>query len=174
MDAQLQFKLIEEVRQQCRFGQIAMRQLKTDLWALDAERVFFYVHAFLGHAVALSRLFWPERPSSEERGALLRQELKVADDAPLQMRALRAELEHYDEHLEDWIGSLTHRNFHPMNVMPQGTLGGAMQDTFHRNLDPDTLRLEYRGVTCELRRVADQMHKIETDSDYWLRHHNPW
>ncbi len=174
IEAQRRFRLIEEVRQQCRFAQMALRQFKSELWAMDSERIFMFVHAFLGHALYLSRLFWPDRKASAERGEVLRRELKVADDSSLQLRTIRDELERPDERLEDWMQGLEHPNFFQMNVMPQGTLEGYRKDAFHRSLDPDTLRFEYRGVPCNLKQLSEEMRKIESNCDYWLRRHNPW
>src|SRR5512137_3008843 len=106
MDNQIAFKLLEELRQQCRFAQYAFQHLRNSLNAIEAEPVFFYAHAFLAHAVNVSRLLWPERAESGGRGDYLRGELKIAEGSALRLRDYRAQAGRSDERLEDWLQSL--------------------------------------------------------------------
>jgi len=174
MDNEVLFKLLEETRQQCRFAQFAFQNLRTSLNALDSEKVFFYVHAFLAHASAVSGVLWPGRAESQARGERLRTELKVSDQSPLMMRQLKPVLEAADASLEDWISRSGNRNYVEMNIMPVGTLADFKPDNFHRSLDPDTLEFHFRGVPCDLRPLADELRKIESASQSWMRSHNPW
>jgi hypothetical protein len=174
MNNQVAFKLLEEIRLQCWMGKLAYEHLRTALQAMDAEKTFFYVEALLNHACHVSRFLWPARAGSKERGDWLRKELKTAEDSPINLRDLRNRLEAADEHLEDWIGSMEKPVYLDFNIMPQGSLSGYKQDSFQRSLDPDTFRLVFRGQTCELRRVAEELHRLESAAQLWLRTHNPW
>jgi hypothetical protein len=174
MDNLLLFKYVEEIRLQGRFALFAFQNVRNSLNALDSERVFFYVHAFVSHAGNISRLCWPLRPQSQPRGEKLRAELKISEQSPLRLQGFRRHLDQYDETLEDWILSLDNRSYVDMNIMPQGTISDYKQDAFHRNLDPENFQLAYRGDACNLRALLDELQKLESTAESWLRTHRPW
>jgi hypothetical protein len=174
MDNQTLFKYMEELRQQSRFALLAFQNLKGSLNAIDSERIFLFVYAFLNHALAVSRLLWPIRAESQDRGRQLREQLKVEDSSPLALREISQQLEKVDERYEDWLTGLENRNYVDMNVMPATAIGEFKQDAFQRSLDPDTFRLQLRGAVCDLRLVADSLRKLESNLQYWLRSHHPW
>jgi hypothetical protein len=62
------------------------------------------IHEALGHAASLSRFFWsPRGDLSAARAAALRKELAVPNGSPLENRALRNALEHFDERLDAFL-----------------------------------------------------------------------
>jgi hypothetical protein len=166
--------MVEEVRQQCRFGQTTFESLRLRLNDLNQDRVFVDVHAFLGHAVMISRLLWPNRPDSASRGDSLRSELKIRAESPLRMTGSRTQVERFDEAYEDWLATLPEAGYVDVNLMPAGTMLGSKEDVFQRNLDPDTLTLHLRGAPIELRKVADAIRALEGSAQAWLRSHHPW
>ena len=174
MDTLLLYKLVEEIRQQVRFAQFAFQNVRNNLVSLDSERVFFYVHAFTGCVANISLLLWPVRPESKERGDRLRAELKVDEGSSLRMASFRHQLDQFDERLEDWASALEHRNYVDMNIMPQGTISDYKQDAFQRNLDPDTFQFWFRGELCNLRALADDLRKLDTAVEAWLKTHHSW
>lgn len=174
MDNVVYYKLIGEVKQRCRFAQFAFRELRNSLQAVDSEKVFFYTHALLDHALEVSKLFWPRREQSQERGKSLREDLKVADSSSVRLGSVREQLERGDEQLEDWISRQENKNYVDMNVMAQGTMAGFKADNFHRSLDPENFKLRLRGEDCDLRHLSDELQKIESAADLWQRTHNPW
>ena len=174
MNNQVLFKYLEEIRLQCRFARLAYDNVRSSAQGSDPERTFFYVHALLNCAGNVARLLWPERPQSKERGERLRNELKTTEGSPLKMRNLRKSLEATDEHFEDWIGALEAPNYMDFNIMPQGTMLGYKQDTFQRSLDPDTNQLVFRGEICDLGKITEELQRIESATQQWLKTHNPW
>jgi hypothetical protein len=174
MDNLILYKFVEEVRLQNRFAQFAFQNIRTSLTALDSERVFFYVHAFMRHAGNLSRLFWPARQDSSERGERLRSELKIGDQSPLRLQNFRRNLDQPDESLEDWVAALENRSYVDMNIMPQGTISNYKQDAFQRNLDPENFQYVFRGEACSLRTILDELRKLETTTESWIKTHRPW
>ncbi len=174
MDNQLLYKLVEEVRQQGHFAQFAFQNVRNSLAALDSERVFFYVHALIAHLSNISRLLWPARPESKERGDQLRAELKVDERSPLRLADFRQHVDRFDECLEDWASALEHRNYVDMNIMPQGTISNYKQDAFQRNLDPDRFQFWFRGDACDLRALADELRKLDAAVESWLKTHHSW
>ncbi len=174
MNNQVVYKLVEEVRLQCRWGKLAYENLRASLQAVDMDKTFFYAQALMGQAARVSRLLWPARATSKARGEQLRAELKVTEASPLNLRELRPRLEAADEHLEDWIGTLEAPTYRDFNVMAQGTMSAFKQDTFQWNLDPDTYKVVFRGEPCDLRRLAEELQRVESAAHVWLRTHNPW
>ncbi len=174
MNNQIMFKLLEEIRLQCRFAKFAYENLRLSLQAMDAEKTFFYVQAFLNQARNVSRLLWPARASSQERGERLRKELQVAPESPLNLRELGQHLDASDERLEDWIGAMQNPGYMDFNIMPQGSISAYQQDSFQRNLDPDTYKLIFRGESCDLRQMVDELHRLDSTARVWLATHNPW
>jgi hypothetical protein len=174
MNNQLLFKFLEEIRLHCRFGRFAFENIRSSVQGYDPEKTFFYVDALLSQARSVSSLLWPEREVSKARGAQLRSELKATDDSPLKMREWRKNFEASDEHFEDWIAAMEAPSYADFNIMPQGTMQGYKQDTFQRNLDPDSFQLVFRGQPCNLRQIANELQKIESTAQTWLKTHNPW
>jgi len=174
MDNLLFYKLVGEVKQQCRFGELAFKNLRALLQSMDSEKIFFNVYALLHHALRVSDLLWPSRAESRERGEQLRKGLGVGDASPLRLAAVREQLGREDEQLEDWAAGLENKNYVDMNVMAQGTMAGFKEDNFHRSLDPENFKLRLRGVNCDLRQLSDELHKVETVAETWLRTRNPW
>jgi len=174
MDKKVVYRMIEEVRQQCRYAQAAFQTLRMRLNEPDHEKVFLEVHAFLGHVVMLSRMLWPARSSSAERGETLRTELKVVADSPLRMGGSREQIERFDEAYEDWLLTLPEAGYVDMNLMPSGTMLGSREDVFQRSLDPDTFMFHLRGAPMDLRRLSDAVRTLDGGVQQWLRTHNPW
>jgi hypothetical protein len=165
---------MDELRQQCRFAHVAYQSLKTSLNALDSERVFYHVHAFLGHAGVVARLLWPAREASMDRGTRLRTELKVGEGSVLQLRGMRPQLEAEDERFEDWLQGLESANYVDMNVMPVAAISDIKPDSFHRSLDPDTFMFHWRGVACELKPVSEELKALDFGIQSWQKTHHPW
>ncbi len=174
MENKLLYRTIEELRQQCRFAQEAFHSLRLRLNELDQERVFLYVHAFLGHAALISRLLWPMRSTSAERGETLRKELNVPADSALRMAGGREQIERFDEAYEDWLQALPGADYVDQNLMPTGTMAGSKADVFQRSLDPDTMMLHLRGQPIPMRKVSDAVRVLEGATQQWLRTHQPW
>jgi hypothetical protein len=174
MNKPVLYRMVEELRQQSRFAQLAFQTLRVRVNEGDPERVFLEVHALLGHLVMLSRLLWPARPSSLERGTTLQAEMKIAPENPLRLAGARDQVERLDEAYEDWLLGLPEAGYVDMNLMPTGTMMGSRADTFQRSLDPDTLVLHLRGVPIDLKRTNDAARALETGAQQWLRTHTPW
>ena len=174
MDNRIVYKLVEEAQQRCRFIDVAFDQLRQSLNEQATEKVFYHVHAFLGHVAALNGLFWPKRQSSLPRGDKLRQELKVADASALNIHDLRGHLVADDESFEDWLNGLRDPNYVDFNLMPVSAMSGMGGDTFQRNLDPENFQLQYRDSSCDLKKIHDETRALQTAIERWKREHTPW
>ena len=174
MENSFRFKLLEEVQLQCRFAAEALGGATGNLQLNDPEKVCFYAHAFVRHAVDVGKLLWPEATEAADRGKVLREACGAPDGSPPEFAAFRELADAFDEKLISWYGSEEHRNAQPMNLMPVGTLGGFPAEDFHRSLDPDTLQFTFEGVSGNLRQMSDVLRKIDACAEKWLRKNNPW
>ena len=147
MENSFKFRLLEEVRLQCRFATQALGGATETLQLNDAEKVCFYAHAFVRHAVDVGKLLWPEATEATERGKELREACGAPENAPNEFTAFRELADAFDEKLLVWYGNEEHRNAQPINLMPVGTLGGFPADDFHRSLDPETMQFTFEGVS---------------------------
>lgn len=174
MDNPLIYKLLEELRLQCRFAQIAFKELPKAIQMNDPERAFFHVHAFLAHAVNISKLLWASDGAAKLRASKLRTELRLADTSPLELKELRELLDHHEERLAEWAETAEHRNFVAINLMPVGTLEGFKADSFHRTLDTETMRGAIQGVAFDLPLLSKELQKLDRAAENWLKTHSPW
>ncbi len=167
MEQQRLAKVIEEVRQQCRFGKIAWQGLRANLNGMDSEKTFFYIHALLDRARQTSRLLWPA--DAAEHGADLRQALKINDDSALKAPELAAFAEADAAQFHHWLDGLDHFHFIGMNIMPRGATADFRQDLFLRSLEPEVLQFSWYDRTIDLRKIAGALRAVESAADLWLK-----
>jgi hypothetical protein len=183
MDAFLQRVYVGEVRAQCNFGLNAVGSLNHALQqvgrALDLSpgqrnffhsEVFRHTHSFLTHASNISRLFWPPSPrrrkgdsaeghearvaSTALRAETLRSLFALGDDSALKDRTLRDHLEHYDERLDEWRHTSTHRNIASDTIGPKNSIVGLAETDMMRWFDPTTNVFRFRGEEYNLQQLA--------------------
>ena len=169
MEPERLIKTIEEIRQQCRFARIAWNSLQNKLNGMDSESVFFYVHALLERTHETAQLLFPPSETSAEKGGNLRQALKVTDKSVLGTTDLTPFLDKTSDRLDQWMNSLGHYRYIPMNIMPKGTMVDFRQDAFLRNLDPDTMEFSWLGQTIDLANLNKELQAIENAVEAWLR-----
>lgn len=174
MDNPLLFKIVEETVQQCRFAGFSFQSLRTGLQGADAQKSFFWVHSFLHYGQNVSRMLWPDRKESSQRGEKLREIARADTDSPSRLNQLGRQQSRFDESFEDWCQRLGGLNYVDMNIMPQGTIGSFQSDTFQRNLDPEEYIFVYQGASFDLRLLADELKRIDGACQQWLRTNNPW
>jgi hypothetical protein len=69
----------------------------------DPEPPLNHLQNIIIQGAALSRYFWPTRSGYENRAKKLRDSLSIKDASPLKSRDLRNQMEHFDEHLDDYL-----------------------------------------------------------------------
>jgi hypothetical protein len=162
MDEQLINILVGEVERQAKFGVKASVELNWGLHSEDSEDLWYSLQNLLVAAGNVSKLLWPARPESAERGRTLREILEVPDDSPLQPRRFRNHFEHYDERLEGWAQSSAQRNYIDSCVGPLDRMFGTSfhPEDYHRNFDPGPYVLTFRGDTYELRPIIGALREL--------------
>ena len=141
---------VREVERQAAFGVMASQDLAGALSAGNMDRLWYSTQALLIAAGNVSKLLWPGKPLSRERGQQLRAVLGVSDESALRPRAFRNHFEHYDDRLEKWIMSSERHNIVDSSVLPAGAIQGIDPGDFLRNLDPTSMKLTFRGDSYDL------------------------
>ncbi len=158
---------VREVKIQCDFALLAYGEIRKTL-QISVDLVFFSIHAFLTHASNASRLLWPSPKAAQARGEQLRNALKVPAASGLRSRNLRDHFEHFDERLDFWASSSARRNFIDMNIASKGAISGFDVSDVHRNFDPETEELTFRGETLSLSAIRGELIRLREASRNWL------
>lgn len=162
-------KIVEEVRQQCRFGKIAWQSLRTSLNGMDLEKTFFFVHALLERAHQTAQFLWPAGPDDAKDGDALRKALKISEDSALKTCDLAAFAESGAAQFRLWLDGLDHFHFIGMNIMPRVSTSEYRQDVFLRSLDPEVFQFSWRDRIIDLRKIAAGLRAIESAADLWVK-----
>lgn len=167
MDRQLLGIFQLEVERQCRFGLIAAQDLRASTQRGDTDRVWYSVQALLIAAGNVSKLLWPARSGTPNRGDQLRESLSVPDASPLEPRTFRNHFEHFDERLEAWATSSPRRGFVDANIGPAGFISGPRASDFLRNFDTTNHAVMFRGDMYELRPLIDSLQTLHQAASVW-------
>jgi hypothetical protein len=171
--------LVEEVALQYNFAGRSFRSIRAAMTresGVDNHEVFFFVQAFLVHTANVSKLLWPgtlrgnraEREEVRVRRDAIRAALGVTDSMAIQSRDARDTLEHYDERLEAWAKQTQRWNRVDMSLLPLREIIGIDSGDFHRNLEPTTARLSFRGDEYDLPEFMKELAWVEQQATDWL------
>ena len=190
MDTFLQRVYVGEIKTQCEFALSAASHLTHALQNLNTDshpperRQFFHrevfrqIHSFLTHTSNVSRLFWPPVPAQRrnetdaayasrlsnfdrvQRAEKLRALYEIEDTSPLRNRALRDHLEHFDERLDEWRRTSTHRNIANDLIGPKNMIVGLADTDMMRWFDPSDRLFRFRGEEYDLQGLASQIDRL--------------
>jgi len=152
-----------EMARQCAFGIAAWQDLLAALGGSQDDRVWYSVQALLVAAGNVSKLLWPSRKRSQDRGRTLRESLQVPDDSFLQPRNFRNHFEHFDERIEEWAEAAPHGAFVDSCISnrPLASVVSAGSPTLWlRNLDTSSWTVTFRGDSCDLSRLHQALRDL--------------
>lgn len=162
MDAFIETIYLNEILKQCEYAVSTVHRMDEILRSHELPSEFFRVAGyFLQHSSAVSRLLWPpgdrnrqKKKRAKQRGAFLRNSLKIPDAHVLHNRTIRDHLEHFDDRLDDWVENSPHRNIVDYMIGPRSAIGGsAINDKdIMRLYDPDKKHFFFveSGSICRL------------------------
>lgn len=138
-----------ELLYQSQFAAKAAARLSPDAPHEPLE-IWSAVQSLLIAAGNVSKILWPVRSQSAQRGALLRTLLAIDGNSVLSDRTLRNHCEHYDERIEDWFSSPQSAVYEDQAIgtLPRGLLDRPQNA--HRHYDPRTQVLTFRGESRNL------------------------
>ena len=156
----LKHVLLGEIELQAQLAAKAAERLVTEEADFDAIELWSAIQSILTAAANVSRILSPPRPESKTRGAMLRDLLQIDASNPLLQRKLRNHFEHYDERIEEWFSSMTRSTYVDQII---GPLPGFLRDfpqNAHRQYDPATQTLTFRGDSLNLRSILEALEEI--------------
>jgi hypothetical protein len=151
---------LSEIAFQSELAARAAERLVTSTDQVDSVDIWSAIQSILVAAGNVSKILWPARRRYDPRGTMLRELLGVDEDSALSDRKLRNHFEHYDERLEDWLSS-NHSVVYVDQII--GSLSGYLRDfpqNAHRNYDPATQILAFRGEAISLRSLLESLKEI--------------
>ncbi|MBT0571480.1 hypothetical protein KIK84_14220 [Curvibacter sp. CHRR-16] len=160
METLAEMVFIGEIVQQAKIAKLASERLRATNDHFDELEVWSSIQSILAAAANVSKILWPSRKLSTERGMRLRRLLNVDDDNLLADRKFRNHFEHYDERIEDWFikhGSAVYRD---SIVNSFGSIWGNNPPNDHRAYNPVTQTLTFRGESVDLAALLNALEEI--------------
>lgn len=130
-------------------------------WNATASAILNSTHNIALQGAALSRYFWParNREPHSSRAKQLRSGLNVLDNSPLRERALRNEMEHFDERLDRFCQTTAVGYILPQYVGPFLEESEVPRHLF-RAYYIDQGVFEVLGKRYEMQPIADEIGAI--------------
>jgi len=169
MDDHLIRVYLSMAKEDCERAIAAVQALNVALQQGPGGDPFGPAQALVLHAAAISRMFWPPgskdkhaRVRAQRRGEALRQAIDIPQGHPVQSRALRDHIEHFDERLDDWAERSRHRNIVHRLVGPRSAIGGnAIDDSdITHHYDPEVKVYVFRGERFDIQALTSGVDDI--------------
>ena len=159
------FKIFsDEIKRQCEFSFIALKQMECGLQNKDVNLIWYSIQNFLVAIANISKILWPI-PKYKGRGEELRKKLKISENSLIKSRKFRNHFEHFDERLEKWLKTTKHYNYVDSNIGDIKLIKGIDVEDIHRNFNPNTMELIFRGEKYDLQAVKKEVEKIYKNLD---------
>ena len=149
--------LVSEIVTQAKFAEKAADQLTN---TSDSVEVWGSIQSILVAAANVSKILWPVRKKNKARGKHLRDLLGVDTDNLLSDRTLRNHFEHYDERIEEWFENNNSVVYMDSKIDPFEPTPLSLQQFFHRNYNPTSKALSFRGESIDLAAVLSELANI--------------
>ncbi|MEE9384559.1 MAG: hypothetical protein V3V08_14235 [Nannocystaceae bacterium] len=169
MEAHVEHAYVSEIVNQCEGAIAAVERMNTALASKERAVVFFqHAQAFILHAGAVSRVFWPPRirnaarwKTARSRGEHFRHQFGISSPHILEDRSLRNHIEHFDERLDEWASSLTSRGILvDLNLMPLAAIGGISPKNIFRQYDPQAKIFYFQGKAFDIQPMAAAISEV--------------
>lgn len=179
MDDFLKRIYLQQVKQECEFCLAAVARMNEILKLEDESKNDFFREALdlVHHGAAVSRMFWPPRcrdkkktARAQQRGQVLRDQLKIPSNHSIQKRTLRDHFEHFDERLDDWAENSRNKNMINQLFGSRNAVGGngiGDSDIIH-HYDPVTKIYAFRGEPFDVQELVDGISDIYQKSCAFL------
>lgn len=189
---------VEEVEFQCALAIRAFRNMRKhydpDMGKAEiVEHDHFYGFSVISHVGNISKLFWssrrkndPMRPITLVRCEQLRMALDVDDKWLIAGRETRDYLEHYDERLEDWLHTPSHKPRADLMLenrlvlsrdngeVYEGRKLPSRDKDYHRTYDYSTNTIYVANLGYDLSDVIHEVSNLKERAEKWLVDRGLW
>jgi hypothetical protein len=152
--------LQSQIELQCKAVAGGTAELDRALSIRDVDRIFVALQSILVAAANLSKLLWGSGGRKEAERNRLRESLGVADNSPLRDPDLRNDFEHFDERVERWFESSTHRNYLGRFVGPYNAVAGFDTGDRFQHFDPESGVVTFWDHSVYLKDVLAEVKRI--------------
>ena len=152
-------KFYREIERQCNFVNIAVNELENGLSQRNQIIIWYAIQNFLVAVGDISKIFWPKF-KYKRRGKILRKNLEIKNNSPINKRKFRNFFEHFDEKLEKWASSSKRHNFVDTNLGPPNMISGIDSEDIFRNFDPSTWTLSFSKDKYEIRPIIETINEL--------------
>ncbi len=157
LDSLAEMVLIGEIVAQAKFAENAASQLAN---SSDPIAVWGSIQSILVATANVSKILWPVKKQSKERGKHLRDLLGVDNDNLLSDRTFRNHFEHYDERIEEWVKKNNSSVYMDSRIDPFEQTPTSLPQFFHRSYNPSSRKLSFRGESIDLAAVLAELTAI--------------
>lgn len=160
MKAHVEQVFIGEILMQSKIAKSAAERLVTCEDNFDPIEIWSATQSILVAAANVSKILWPQRKTSAERGKILRMRLNVDDHNLLSDRNLRNHFEHYDERIENWFENNYSAVYMDSRIDSFESIWGRNPANLHRVYNPMTQTLTFRGESVDLAEILKALEEI--------------
>ena len=143
--------------------------------------VWFHLTSFLAHAAMVSKYVSPINPTGikKKRMDLLRVTLNVADDSDVLPRDTRDNIEHFDERIDNWVGS----DGRILEVVLANRSGYDFLRPDEKQIKRVLLQEELIFISekrdgnkfeLELRPLFEEVKRIGNEAEEWIKNSSPY
>jgi hypothetical protein len=124
----------------------------------DRVELWSSIQSILVASGNISKILWPSRNKSKDRGLYLRKMLKIEEDHILSNRKFRDHFEHYDERIEKWFLDKPGASYVDLSMNP--SLRSSLPQNDHRGYNSIDNTLVFRGETLDFKKILDGVQQI--------------
>lgn len=147
-----------EIKKQLFFAKFSLENILSDTELMlngeqiNQDKFWYFVQGLLVSLANISKILYPVKKFYRKRGDFLKKELNLNVNSIFKNREIRNCFEHYDEHIEDFLGKLTQEGsiFVDSNMVQINIQGVRMPVVHMRNYLLTTKTLTFKDISLNL------------------------
>lgn len=149
-----------QVANQCFAALAAAEMADEGLLKVNQDIFWASVQNCLTAVANISKALWGQGGKYAKDREPLRQSLAVGNGSPLKPTSMRNNFEHFDERLDEWYQTSTHRNHADYLIGPENMIAGIADTDIFRVFNPDTGDVFFWGKRYPLRSIVEEVKRL--------------
>ncbi|MDF1644267.1 MAG: hypothetical protein P1U80_08785 [Pseudomonadales bacterium] len=151
---------LSEIVRQAEIAKLSATRLKSKDDETNSLEIWCSLQSILIASGNVSKILWPSRQRSKERGENLRSLLGIENGNMLEERKLRNHFEHYDERIGDWCKTNQSAVYIDSKIEPFETGVSGIEQFAHREYNPLTKVFMFRGEKFDIGGLLVELEKL--------------
>lgn len=151
---------LSEIVRQAEIAKLSSTRLKSKDHQTNSLEIWCSLQSILIASSNVSKILWPSRKNSKERGEKLRSMLEIENGNILQERKLRNHFEHYDERIDDWFKTNQSAVYIDSKIEPFEPGISGFKQFAHREYNPLTKVFIFRGEKFDIGGLLVELEKL--------------